>query len=291
MSRPSERMVRLPAGDFRVLEWPGEDPAVVFLHGLSGIADVWGPTVAAMRSHRRFVALDQRGHGQSPQPPSGYAVADYDRDAAALIRELGAGPVHLAGHSMGARVALVLAANQPELLRSVAIVDIGPEAWKANITGSIHAFDRLPTRLASRQEAVAFMGVRPPTTPERRPFVPESSNRAAQSEEIFFARLREGDGGSYEWRASIDALKQSVRLQRSRSYWSEWRAISLPAILIRGAVSTELRPAIADRMRRENPAVQYIEYEGIGHNIPLLAPGRLAATLEDFWQTADTDSP
>ena len=285
MTEPAHRFITLPAGQFRFLEWDGAAPAAVFLHGLSGVADVWGPTVDALGAARpHSFALDQRGHGQSPRPPSGYGIGHYVEDAAIFIRMLKAGPVQLVGHSMGARVAIVLAAQHPDLVRSVAIVDIGPEIWKENATSTVAAFDRMPRSFATRADAVAF-SARRSTAPGPPGFTPETSNEAAQAQDIFFARLRENTDGTFEWLADFEALKQSVSLHRARDYWAEWRAIRVPAILIRGGASTELRPAIAERMRKTNQNVGFAEFDGIGHNIPLLAPGRLAATLTQFWDT------
>jgi pimeloyl-ACP methyl ester carboxylesterase len=280
MSAPSVRTIDLPAGRFRFLEWGGVAPAAVFLHGLGGIAEVWGPTVDALGAERpRCIALDQRGHGHSPNPPSGYGIGHYVEDAAAFIRSLKVGPIHLVGHSMGARVAIVLAARNPDLLRSVTVVDIGPEIWKENAAGTVAAFDRMPHRFATGDDAIAFS--------ERRPssFTPETSNQAVQARSIFFAGLGENADGSFEWLASFHALKQSVTLHRARDYWVEWHAIRVPAMLTRGGASTELRPAIAQRMRETNPRVRFAQFEGIGHNIPLLAPEQLATTLAQFWST------
>ena len=285
MLAPSVHFMTLPAGQFRFLEWSGVSPAVIFLHGLSGVAEVWGPTVEAFGEERpRSVALDQRGHGQSPKPSSGYGIGHYVEDAAVFIRLLKAGPVHLVGHSMGARVAIVLAARHPDLLRSVSIVDIGPEIWKENATSTVAAFDRMPANFADRDAAAAFHRHRTVSSaPEPPGFSPATSNTSTQPAEVFMARLRERDDGSYEWWANFDALKQSVALQRARDYWAEWRAIRVPAMLIRGGTSNELRPQIAQRMRTTNPSVRFEELDGVGHNIPLLAPSQLAATLGDFW--------
>lgn len=274
MIGPADSHVELSAGAFRILDWPGNQPTTVFLHGLSGMADVWRTTVIALGDTRpHCLALDQRGHGQSPRPPYGYGVASYVQDTADLINSLGNGPVDLVGHSMGARVALVLAARAPQLLRSVAILDIGPEQWQANIVDSVAAFDRMPLRFASREEALAY------ASRGRPGFVAD--------ETMFFRRLRALPGGSYEWLADREALKASVRSQRSRNYWREWASIRVPAILVRGGDSTEVRPRIAARMRAANPDILYEEFEGVAHNIPLLAPDRLAATLNRFWQSIE----
>ncbi|MEO8540033.1 MAG: alpha/beta hydrolase, partial [bacterium] len=108
MTAASQSVVTLTAGDFRTLVWGSGDRTVLFLHGLSGVAEVWGPTVSYLPAGRRYVALDQRGHGQSPRSVDiSYSVNSFVTDTAELIATL-RGRVHLVGHSMGARVALVL---------------------------------------------------------------------------------------------------------------------------------------------------------------------------------------
>lgn len=290
MTDPAINYVALPAGRFRTLEWSGAAPPAVFLHGLSGLADVWKPCLDLLGAGRPYsIALDQRGHGHSPKPPTGYSIREFVDDAADLIRTLSAGPVHVVGHSMGARVAIVLAARYPALVRSAAIVDIGPERWKANAAGTVAAFDRMPSRFSDRADALAFHTRRRGPAPGSR-FEPELSNEARQAQETFFARLRENGDGSFEWLADFSALKQAVTHQRGRGYWVEWSAIRVPALLIRGGDSTELRPAIAGRMRRTNPYIRFVEFEGVEHNIPLLAPARLADELMRFWGTVHADT-
>lgn len=268
--RPSESFLDLPAGSFRLLTW-GDGPAtVLFLHGLTAVADVWDPTVGHLAAKRRYVAIDQRGHGQSPRPPAGYGTGAFVRDTLAVIQRLGA-PVHLVGHSMGARVAMLLAARHPSVLRSVAVVDIGPEASKANIEATVAGIGSRPEEFESEAEAISFA----------------FRNRAPTPEAIalFLARLETAEGGRLRWRAPREALEQTVRSHRSRGYWHEWRRIEVPAVFIHGGASNEVSVAIADRMRAENPRVRFERYESVGHNIPLIAPERLARSLERFWES------
>jgi len=100
-------------------------------------------------------------------------------------------------------------------------------------------------------------------------------------------RLRKGPRGDYTWLAEKEALIETVRQHRSRSYWSEWEALRIPALLVRGERSNELRPAIAAQMRQRNPSVQFREIADTGHNIPLLAPAALAAILHELWGRAE----
>jgi len=88
----------------------------------------------------------------------------------------------------------------------------------------------------------------------------------------------------FQWWAPREALEQTVRSHRRRGYWPDWRKIRPPALFIHGGASKEVSLTVADRMLDENPAVRFERYEGIGHNIPLIAPERLAESLERFWR-------
>ncbi len=269
MTTARERFVETAAGSFRVLEWPGADPAVLFLHGLTAVADVWGPTVAEFAGKRpRCIAIDQRGHGMSPQGDIDYRVSAFVDDAEQIVDRLKLGRIHLVGHSMGARVALVAAAKAPDRYLTTAIVDIGPEQWRENWVSSVEGFSRMPAGFASEKEAVAFAS-------RRRPL-------SGEAKAIFLARLRK-DGDSLVWRADVEALKTIVTVQRSRNYWVDWERLSKNTVLIRGGESNELRPRVTEEMRRRNPSVGFVELAEAPHNIPLAAPGELAQVLLKHW--------
>lgn len=278
---PETRWIDLPAGRFRALEWAGSEPAALFLHGLTGLAEVWGPTVTALGDGGpRSIAIDQRGHGHSAKPERGYDAGAFVRDVVGVVRGLGLDRPHLVGHSMGARVAIVAAARHPELFRSVSIVDIGPEAWRANWVESVEAFDTMPAVYPDAETAIGNAGrARPGET------IDAALGRPGDDalREIALARLSPVPGGGLTWIADRAALKETVRIQRSRNYWRDWEALEPPAMLIRGGRSRELREPVAAEMRRRNPRVRFVEFAGVGHNIPLLAPGMLAKTLRDFW--------
>jgi len=265
----TEKWFSTSAGEFRALTWGSGPETVVLLHGLTAMAEVWGPALAHLPGDRRYVALDQRGHGGSPKPLTGYGTAAYVRDAIEVIEQLGA-PVHMAGHSMGARITMLLAARHPQILRSAAIVDIGPEALQANIRATVGALSTRPERFATREAALAFAFRR------REPGTNEAT--------LFLSRLEGVGGEALGWRAPRRALEETVRLHRQRNYWNEWRKIVLPALFIHGGRSTEVSMRISEKMRAENPGVLFERYDNVGHNIPLLAPERLAHSLERFWK-------
>lgn len=277
MSEPVKAFLSLRSGRFRSLTWGEGTETVLFLHGLTGVSEVWGPTVGNLPPSRRYVAMDQRGHGKSPASPTmKYTPGAFVEDSVQAIRILG-GRVHLVGHSMGARIAMILAARHPELVQSVAIVDIGPEASKANIEATSRGIRSRPEQFQCEQEALDY-GFRKRTATEA-----EAS--------IFLARLRKGVDGSMTWLSPGASLVACVSGQRNRSYWQDWKAISGPVLFVHGGSSNEVSVAIADRMREMNPGARFLRLDGVGHNIPLLAPAELAATLNKFWLSSATLAP
>lgn len=113
--------------DGSTTEDKGERLSLLLLHGLASASRIWdlvAPLLAAER--RRVVALDQRGHGRSDKPDTGYDFASIVGDDVAAAEALGLGERFLvAGHSWGANVALELAAAHPGRVAALALVDGG----------------------------------------------------------------------------------------------------------------------------------------------------------------------
>lgn len=267
MTAPTVTFIETHRGRFRALTWgPNDGETVLFLHGLTAVAEVWGPTIAHLKPGRRYVSIDQRGHGVSPHEGP-YHPAQLVADTHAVIDSLGA-PVHLVGHSMGARIAIILAARYPQLLRTVAIVDIGVEASVANVRETRAAIQSMPATFADEEEAFAFAF-------RRRE--PDAAGKA-----VFRARLKEV-GGKLTWRGSPEAMVAIVESHRARNYWEDWKNVQVPSLYVRGGRSNEVSPAIAAKMKAANPSIPFVEFEDIPHNIPLIVPDRLAESLQEFW--------
>jgi len=108
-------------------EVAGEGDPIVFIHGLGSSARDWEYQVPFFAPRYRMVVFDVRGHGRSDKPPGPYSVPLFAQDTAALIRALEAAPAHVVGISMGGMIALQLAVDEPALVRSLVVVNSGPE--------------------------------------------------------------------------------------------------------------------------------------------------------------------
>jgi pimeloyl-ACP methyl ester carboxylesterase len=76
---------------------------------------------AALAARYTFVGIDDRGHGRGLRSPDPFALEDAADDAAALVRELGLGPVITVGYSMGGPVSMLLARRHPDLVRGLVV--------------------------------------------------------------------------------------------------------------------------------------------------------------------------
>ncbi len=104
----------------------GRGAPLVLLHGLGSSCQDWEYQVPEFSRHFHVVAPSLRGFGETQIPDGPHSVKTWADDVAALIRFLDAGPVHLMGFSMGGAIAFQLAADQPELIQRLVIVNSQP---------------------------------------------------------------------------------------------------------------------------------------------------------------------
>lgn len=105
--------VTLPGGlRLRVAESGRRDGyPVLMLHGITDSSFSFSGIVDLLPPDWHLIMPDQRGHGDSDRPASGYSIEDYASDAIALLKELGAGSAMVVGHSLGSAVAQRVAAR------------------------------------------------------------------------------------------------------------------------------------------------------------------------------------
>jgi pimeloyl-ACP methyl ester carboxylesterase len=105
--------------------WPGRGDPVVAIHGLTASFLSYIGIAERLAGRRPLFGLDLRGRGDSDKPESGYGMAQHARDVAAAMLTLEFKPSVIVGHSMGAFVATALAAQNPELVSGVIMIDGG----------------------------------------------------------------------------------------------------------------------------------------------------------------------
>jgi len=258
------------------LDWDGDGPPLVMLHGYTSHARDWDHTAAALSGRYRVLALDARGHGDS-QWASRYGVGLMTEDLLAFLDALRLGQVTLMGLSMGGIVAFLFTASHPGRVTDLIVLDIGPEIaapgvrWIAAHAAAAHIF-------SSEDEAVA----------QERAFYPRPTDQALRHRVRH--NLRPLPDGTLTFKYD-DALRQpGAILDRSADeLWAAWRAVSRPVLLARGDDSEVLAAATAQRMLAENPHASLAVVPDCGHVITLDNPQGLLDAVNP-WLAAQAES-
>jgi pimeloyl-ACP methyl ester carboxylesterase len=105
-------------------EGPDNGPPLILLHGVTSRWQALIPIINEFTNRWHIYALDFRGHGASGRTPDKYGLRYHYNDAVKFLTQIVREPVHIYGHSMGGRIALIIAANNPYITKSIITADI-----------------------------------------------------------------------------------------------------------------------------------------------------------------------
>ncbi|MFH1242979.1 MAG: alpha/beta hydrolase, partial [Pseudomonadota bacterium] len=125
MSDPIMKRAMGDGVEIQLAVWEGSGKTVWCVHGLTANCRCWDVLAEAISPDHRVVAMDLRGRGLSGSPPTGYSIEHHCRDILSLLNEPRVERIVLMGHSLGAYISLVFAAQFPERIDRVILVDGG----------------------------------------------------------------------------------------------------------------------------------------------------------------------
>lgn len=126
-------------------ELAGAGPPLVLIGGLGLDVSECGQLIDALATRYRVLAFDNRGAGRSDKPDVPYTISQMADDAAGLMRALGIERAHVVGMSLGGRIALDLALEHPQRVRSLILVSTSARVerrWTLGLLGLVSLFFR-----------------------------------------------------------------------------------------------------------------------------------------------------
>jgi len=121
----------------------GSGTPVLLLHGLGSTGHEWELVAPDLAAGHRCIIPDIRGHGRSDKPAGAYGVPLFARDVAALCDQLGLTALHVVGLSMGGMIGFQLAVSRPDLVRSLVVINSGPEMIPRTLRAAVAIAQRL----------------------------------------------------------------------------------------------------------------------------------------------------
>jgi pimeloyl-ACP methyl ester carboxylesterase len=267
------------ARDYAPADGPARLP-VIAIHGLTrNSADFEVIAALIAQSGRRVLAVDVRGRGQSDRAPDPmtYTPDVYARDVVALMEQLGIERAVFLGTSMGGLITMALTAIKPKAIAAAILNDVGPELAPEGLA-RIAAYTGQPVVIETWDDAAAYAKRINETA------LPHYTD----ADWTAFARrtFREGTEGApvLDYDPDISApIKAAGAKALIPNLWPYFRALARkkPTLLLRGATSDLLSPAIVAKMKKAAPAMAYAEVSGVGH-APMLDEAESRAAIFEF---------
>lgn len=108
------------------VEHAGAGEFLVFMHGVGGNRGNWRDQLAVFGAHFHAAAWDARGYGESEDYDGALDFLDFTRDLVRVLDRFGVDRAHVAGLSMGGRIALDFAEHHPDRLSTLTLIDTHP---------------------------------------------------------------------------------------------------------------------------------------------------------------------
>lgn len=243
----------------------GQGDPIVILHGLFGTLDNWQTIAKALAETHTVYIVDQRNHGRSPHF-STMSYALMAEDLKEFMESHWIFKAHIIGHSMGGKTAMQFAADHPEMVDKLVIVDIGPQAYPG---GHQEIFDALFAldlkKLDSRKEAAALL----------KPKIPDAGVR-----QFLLKNLTRDKSNGYRWKMNLPVIYEN--------YNDILRAIEpdvhfeRKTLFIRGGKSNYIRDQDIPVIKSKYPSAKVTTIEKAGHWVHAEAPEAFLQAVQAF---------
>jgi pimeloyl-ACP methyl ester carboxylesterase len=254
----------------------GKGSPVILLHGYTQTSHMWRPLIAELAGTHSVIAPDLRGAGKSDKPEAGYDKKSLAQDVHALAASLGHRRVKLVGHDIGLMVAYAYAAQYPDEVESIALMDaflpgVGDwkNVWLLRDLWHFHFHGEVPLKLVAGRERIYFEHFWNDFAADRTHSVPEADRK-------FYARSYAQPGGM---RAGFEYFKAFPQDAIDFEQFAKV-ALPMPMLVLTGEKASGNFLIQQGRLVASN--VQGVVIEGSGHWLMEEAPRQVIPRLVAF---------
>lgn len=274
LARPRARSFRATDGiSIRALDWGGQGPPAVLLHGGALTARTWDYVALALRSEFRIVALDLRGHGASDWADD-YSINGFADDLLPIVDGLGIERTHIVGMSLGGIVGCEFALRHPDRTETLTMVDVTSRPVFA-ATARMRAFMADFRCAATVAEVVDMaLAVSPKSDPERLHYRMRTL-------------LKRHEDGLFVWKNDHrHPPNYAAILAHLAGFEARVPGMAAPFFLARGGESLIVTEDAARDFTACFPDGRWVNIANASHNVQEDNPRDLADALRAFWQAS-----
>jgi pimeloyl-ACP methyl ester carboxylesterase len=277
--------------NLKTVEWGIADAprTALLVHGLTGRAEAFEPLVERLDPSTglpngpwRLLAPDLRGRGASKEITGGEGgIPEHARDLLAFMDREGLERVVMVGHSMGAMIGVYLAAEHPERLLGLILIDGGSDVSDEIDALLDPSIERLEGTYPSREAYLEYLKSQP-----------SFEDRWDEHLERYFAGdVQPGDDGRWHPRADVETVKKDRAGIHDFTLSELWSRIRCPTLILLSTVGLAgaeegfiLPPDDARRMQQDIPDGTLVEIEDTNHyDILYSAPPATVDAVRDFF--------
>jgi esterase len=249
----------------------GQGAPFIILHGLFGISDNWVTFGKSLEDKYHVYIPDMRNHGQSPHSD----VFDYHsmtEDVHEFIEEHGLSNPVVLGHSMGGKVAMMAALDNPDIVDKLIIADVSPRKYVQNQ-------EHLQLLNAMLSTDLSIANARSDVENQLKEKIKSQRLRQFLLKNIYWDRNER-----LSWRLNLAVLNHNLPLLSAGL--ESAAEFTKPALFIRGGMSQYIRAEDEDLIRKNFPGAILKTIASAGHWVHADAPEEFRKTVMEFLSTS-----
>jgi pimeloyl-ACP methyl ester carboxylesterase len=249
---------------------------LLFIHGLESSKETWLPVIEKLRNAYRIIAIDLRGHGETPIGNEDFSIRQLIADIEQFVKEKNLHQFVMIGHSMGARVAIPYAVKHPEQIQALVIEDMEVlERPKEDIDAleiqHLKQFHSTHSNLDEVKKELEKYGY-PPEKLES--WLKQGRIKQVIDTESYFIGVN--PYFSYLMRQSLSSSDCALNA------FEELHKLELPVLLLKAEVESSVSAKGLEQMQNILPAMLFKEVTGSSHSIHKTAQEEFISLIKLF---------
>jgi pimeloyl-ACP methyl ester carboxylesterase len=256
----------------------GNGEPLVILHGLYGSSDNWMSVGRVLSQQYSVFLVDQRNHGRSPHSPS-HTYKDLTDDLLELFDDEKVSEAIVVGHSMGGKVAMQFAANNPSRVKGLIVIDILPSSYRG-LNQEGFGQENQHARILS-----SMLMLRLDLATSRDDLDSALSHQISHKpiRQFLLKSVKRNDEGKFVWQLNVEALSRNLdSLMGEVLPVGGSEPISVPTIFIKGALSNYVYPEGEEQLKRLFTNYSVKSIANAGHWVHAENPKDLLIAINNF---------